>query len=124
MSYCLTPPCPACPPQHNMPAGYILKATVEIQNTGTQSHAFDVIVAFGKGTNPLDFQVKKGGGVQDFSISPGDTKAVDVEIRTGSEDVGKWDVIVIVCDFHIEGGQTVIDYAYDWLICTDALVIS
>ena len=114
----------SCPPQYTMPAGYVLRATVTFQNTGTQSHAFDVVVAIGKGTNPMDFTTQAANMKQDVSTNPGETKTVDVDVGPlGSQLAGTWDVMVLVGDYNSTTGEFDLSRG-DWLICTNALVIS
>jgi hypothetical protein len=105
-----------------MPVGSVLAATVTWQNTGTQAYSFDIAVVIGKGTNPSDFQSKVGNLVQNVSSNPGDIKTTNVQIGPlDSSFVGTWDIMVLVGDWD-SASQTF--YAYDWLVCTNVLVVS
>jgi len=123
----------SCPPKYGMSPGNVLKATVTFQNTGTQSHAFDVYVAFGWGTTLEEFlnnliknKIGAGNMVEAPSASPGETVSVDVPIGPiGSEYAGTWDILVMVGDYiPPPPGQETGEFKYaDWLICPSVLII-
>jgi len=113
----------SCPPQHSMPVGNVLVATVTWQNTGTQSYAFDIAVLVGRGTNPTDFQIATGNIVQNVSSNPNDIKTTQVQVGPlGSSFVGTWDIMVLIGDYDSSTGNFDLSRG-DWLVCTSVLVV-
>jgi len=99
---------------------------VSWRNSGTQSHAFDLLTCYGS-YNPSTGKFTAYRYVfikENVSSSAGQSLTTDIPCGVESDTpAGKYDCLVILCDLHVEAGTVYIDKQYDALVKEDLLEV-
>ncbi len=111
----------SCPPQTPIRRGQQLNVDIDWQNTGTQSHAFDLLFLVGYIGADGKFYYEYGSYVLDVPSNPGETKTTTVILTIPSNaPTGVRSGLGIIADYDPTTGDTLI---YDYLPCEDSLII-
>jgi hypothetical protein len=112
-----------CPPKFTISRTEGLRCTVTFVNTGTESHAFDVVVQIGTG-DPLAGTYKGilQNYVNDVASNPGQSVSVNVDFPNISSLSGTYTILICLVDWDPSTGNVQTWYDVQW--CTNVLVVS
>jgi hypothetical protein len=112
-----------CPPQFNISRSEGLRCTVTFVNTGTQSHAFDVVVQIGTGDPSAGtYQAILQNYVNDVASAPGQSVSVNVDFPNISYLSGTYTIVIYLVDWDPSTGN--VQQLYDGKWCLNVLVVS
>lgn len=108
-------------------AGETYTTRVTWKNTGGQSHAFDLLAAYGAydpytgDFTPYRYVFTK----ENISSSPEQTQTTDIPCKVEADTPeGRYDCMVMVCDLTITDNTAHIDKVYDAMVKEDFLEVS